>query len=270
MATSSVGPQVTANATYSFRATINQKDYAPPMARTIKGLGKTHPAILADTGPVGSTLPPDVVTALTAAGISAPTPVSYTLNSTDVSSSVAKIVAQKPDSLIIIGSASADQGLIVKTLVEQGLKVPTVGFGSLVAGNALKIGGAAYASLPGVYTLANSSPGKPEFDAMVAKYVKAYGGDASTLSTTIAEQVGDTYDGFAMIKQALDATKGNTDGATLAKALHDLPPYAKPAAGKVGAQTSFKDSQDGFHDSLSVFKVTDGKAVVDSALNTSS
>lgn len=267
MATSSVGPQVTDGATYTFRTTINQKDYAPPMARTIKNLGKTKPAILADTGPVGSTLPPDIVAALKSEGIDAGTTVSYTLNSTDVSSSVGKVVAQHPDSVIVVGSASADEGLLVKTMVEQGLKVPVVGFGSLTAGNALQIGGDAYSQLPGVYTLANDSPGKPAFVKLMTDYAKAYGGDAQALQTTINEQVPDTYDGFMVIRQALNATKGDVDGAKLAKALHDLKPFADPTGGKVGAAIGFKGSQDGFHDSLTVFKVTDGKASVASELN---
>lgn len=267
MATSSVGPQVTDSATYTFRTTINQKDYAPPMARTMKALNVTKPVILADTGPVGSTLPPGVVTALSDQGITAGTTVSYTLNSTNVSASVAKVVAQKPDAVIIIGSASADQGLIVKTLGEQGLTVPIMGFGSLVAGNALTIGGAAYGKMAGVYTVANISPGKPAFDKLVTAFASATNGDAAALSSTIAEQVPDTYDGFMIIRAALNATKGDTDGATLAKALHALPPYTSPAAGKVGATISFANTQDGFHDSLSVFKVTDGKAVLAPGMN---
>lgn len=267
MSTSSVGPQVTSKATYTFRTTINQKDYAPPMARAIKNLGKSRPAILSDTGPVGSTLPPDVVSALKGEGITAQSPVSYTLNSTDVSSSVSKVVAQKPDSLIIISSASADQGLIVKTMVEQGLRVPVVGFGSLAAGNAIKIGGAAYGKLPGVYTLANTSPGKPDFDNLIKKYAAAYGGNPAALETTINEQVPETYDGFMLIKQALDATKGDTSGSALAKALHALKPYSTPASGKVGARISFAGTQDGFHDSISIFKLTNGTVAVAPALN---
>jgi branched-chain amino acid transport system substrate-binding protein len=235
---SAVGPQVTANATYTFRTTINQKDYAPPMARAIKNLGKSKPAILADTGPVGSTLPPDVVSALKSEGVTGLPPVSYTLNSTDVSSSVAKVVSQHPDSVIIISSSSADQGLLVKTMAEQGLTVPLVGFGSLTAGNALKIGGAAYNQMPQVLSLQNTSPGKPEYDKFLQEYATAYGGDAAALATTLNEQAAETYDAFMAVKLGLDATKGDASGAKLAAAMHTIS-YAQPAAGKEGAAVSF-------------------------------
>jgi len=252
--TSAVGPQVTEDAKYTFRTTINQADYAPPMARVIKNLGLSKPAILADTGPVGSTLPPGISAELKSAGITALAPVSYTINSTDVSSSVSKVVAQHPDSVIIVSSSSADQGLLVKTLDEQGLHVPIVGFGSLTAANGLKIGGSSYGKMPGVYAVQNFDPTKPEFTNFVKKYAAATGGDATTLNTTINEQCPDTYDAFQTLKLALDADQGDTSGDALAAALHKIT-YSNPVAGKTGAAISFQNSQDGFHDSLAVFKL---------------
>lgn len=258
---SAVGPQVTQGAKYTFRTTINQADYSPPIARVIKNLGKSKPAILADTGPVGSTLPPGLVAQLKSDGITALSPVSYTLSSTDVTAPVSTVVREKPDSVIIIGSLASDEGLVVKTLAEDGLKVPVVGFGSLTAEDALKIGGAAYTKMPGVFAVENTDPNNPEFQKFLKEYASAYGGNAAALATTINEQAPDTYDAFMALKLGLEGDKGDASGDALAAALHTIS-YTDPVGGKTGSVVSFKGSQDGFHDSLAVFKLGSANELV--------
>ena len=264
---SAVGPQVTQGAKYTFRTTINQADYSPPMARVIKNLGLSKPAILADTGPVGSMLPAGLVAQLKSLGITPFSPVSYTLGSTDVTAPVSTVVREKPDSVIVIASLASDEGLVVKTLAEQGLKVPVVGFGSLVAGDALKIGGAAYSQMPGVYTVQNVDPNNAQYQKFLKEYAAAYDGNAATLATTLNEQAADTYTAFMALKLGLDADKGDASGDALAAALHTIS-YTDPVGGKDGSVVSFKGSQDGFHDSLAVFKLgSDDEVTPDPALN---
>jgi branched-chain amino acid transport system substrate-binding protein len=259
MATSTVSPQLTKDATYTFRVAHDQGDYPIQMAALYKKLGFSKPVVVHDDGPSGSTLFGPVNEALKSAGMTPGSPVQFTLNATDVSSAAAEVKKQNPDSIVHLGSSSADAGLMIKTLSEQGINVPVIGFGSVIAKEARTIGGAAYTRTP-VYTLINTQPSKPQYQDFVKQYAAEYGGSASELTGTLVEQTVQTWDGFEALRQALDVTKGKTDGDALRGALKGLKPF-EGAAGKAGGQVTFADSQNAYKEELVAFKAN-GSALV--------
>jgi len=253
IATSTVSPQLTADATYTFRAAnVDKLSYPVQMAELYAKLGFKKPVVSHDDGPTGATLFGPINDELTKQGLHPSTPVGFQLKATDLSSAVGAIKGEKPDSLIHIGSSGADAGLLMKTLAEQGVHVPVLGFGSLISSEARNIGGPAYGS-GDVYTLANMQPSKKQFQDLADLYAKAYGGTESEVASKMVEQVPQTWDAFQALRQALDSTKGKTDGDSLAKALHDITPF-EGAAGKAGSNFSFQGRQDGFNESLVPFK----------------
>jgi ABC-type branched-subunit amino acid transport system substrate-binding protein len=228
------------------------------MIDLLKSLGYKHPVVTADSGPTGTTLFQPIVNAATAAGLTPGGTVKYTLGATDLTSVVAELKTRHPDSVVHIGSSAADAGLMLKTMDEQGVKVPVVGFGSLIAPDALKIGGAAYTDLPGVYTLANQQPSKPQYRTFIEAYAKEYGGNVSDLALGLAEQCAATWDSFEVLKRALAVTKGATDGDKLYNALVNLPAF-DGTAGKAGSQIKFDSAHNAFSHALVAFKFVDGK-----------
>jgi branched-chain amino acid transport system substrate-binding protein len=258
IATSTVSPQLTEGAVYTFRAAHVDKDaYPAQMAELYGKLGYKKPVITHDDGPTGKTLFPVIQDALVAQGLTPGNPVGYKLNSTDLSSAVAEVKPQNPDSIVHIGSSGADAGLMVKTLSEQGLKLPVVGFGSLISAEALKIGGSAYTGAR-TFVLQNKQPSKPEFQKVVDAYAKEYGGDASALGLSLVEQVPQTMDAFTALDKALDATNGIASGERLAPALHAVAPFSG-AAGKTGSQFSFANAQSAYTKALVAFEFDGAK-----------
>ncbi|MFT4289150.1 ABC transporter substrate-binding protein [Nocardioides sp.] len=254
---STISPALMDGATYTFRTTVDQSDYPAQMIALLKSLGYSHVVVTADDGPTGSTLWQPIEDQAKQAGMDPGETVHYTLGATDLTSAVSQLKSEKPDAVVHIGSAAADAGLMLKTMAEAGVNVPVVGFGSLIAPDALKIGGDAYTKLPAIYTLANQQPSKPEYQAFIKAYADEYGGDPDDLALGLAEQAGATWDAFTVLKKGLDATEGDTDGDKLAKALDDITPFVG-AAGKEGALINFGDGRDGFSKSLVAFQFIDG------------
>ncbi|TCB97221.1 ABC transporter substrate-binding protein [Micromonospora zingiberis] len=259
IATSTISPQLTQGATYTFRAAHDQGDYPVQMAALYKQLGFTKPTVIHDDGPTGSTLFEPIVKALQNEGLTPGKPIAFTLNSTNVSTAIEAVKSQQPDSIIHIGSSGADAGLVLKTLSEQGVRLPVLGFGSLISAEALNIGGAAYDQFP-VYTLANTQPSKPKMQEFAQLYATEYGGDAATTAATLVEGAAQTWDGFEALRQALEVTKGDTSGDALVAALKGLAPF-EGAAGKAGKAISFADSQNAYKEALTVFVLKDKRPV---------
>jgi len=76
----------------------------------------------------------------------------------------------------------------------------------------------------------------------VQSYVADNGGDVNTIAGTLGDCVPQTWDGFALLKQALDATKGDTSGTKLADAILKLQPFTG-AAGKDAPGSTSRDAQ---------------------------
>ncbi|MCL2732164.1 MAG: ABC transporter substrate-binding protein [Actinomycetia bacterium] len=255
---STISPSLMDGAKYTFRTTVDQSDYPVQMIDLLKSLGYKHPVVTADDGPTGSTLWRPIVDQAKQAGMNAGATVHYTLGATDLTSAVSQLKSEHPDAVVHIGSAAADAGLMLKTMAEAGVTVPVVGFGSLIAPDALKIGGDAYTKLPAVYTLANQQPSKPQYQDFIKAYAKEYGGSVDTLALGLAEQAAATWDAFTVLKKGLDATAGGTDGDKLAQAIDKITPFAG-AAGKEGSLINFGDGRDGFSKSLVAFQFVGGK-----------
>ncbi|MFB9384743.1 ABC transporter substrate-binding protein [Pseudonocardia petroleophila] len=259
MATSTISPQLVQDATYTFRVAHDQGDYPVQMAELYAQLGFRTPVVVHDDGPTGSTLFGPIGDALRANGLQPAEPVAFSLNSTDMSSAVAAVKATGPDSIVYIGSSGADAGLMLKTLAEQGVNLPVLGFGSLISAEALSIGGTAY-DQTSVYTLANIQPSKPQWQEFVDLYAAEYGGDPEQLRTGLVEQTAQTWDAFELLRQALDATGGDTEGDALVAALKSVPPF-EGAAGRAGGFVSLVDSQTAYRQSLVAFELEGGKPV---------
>ncbi|MET8213039.1 ABC transporter substrate-binding protein [Streptomyces sp. NPDC005373] len=255
---STVSPALMDGAKYTFRTTVDQGDYPVQMIALLKSLGYKRPVVTADDGPTGSTLWRPIVDQAKRAGMNPGQTVHYTLGATDLTSAASQLKSEHPDAVVQIGSAAADAGLMLKTMVEAGVTVPVVGFGSLIAPDALKIGGDAYTKLPAIYTLANQQPSKPQYQDFIKAYANEYGGSVDALSLGLAEQTGATWDAFTVLKKGLEATGGSTDGDKLAKAIDEITPFAG-AAGKEGALINFEDRRDGFSKSLVAFQFVNGK-----------
>ncbi|MEU7812222.1 ABC transporter substrate-binding protein [Pseudonocardia sp. NPDC049154] len=259
MSSSTISPAFLKDAVYTYRVGHEQTDYPVQMIALLKSLGFTRPAVLADDGPTGATLDGPIKEAATAAGLQPTDTIRYSLNATDVSGPVSQLKASGADAVITTGSSGADAGLIIKTMAEQGVMIPMVGFGSIISPDAQRIGGGGYTRLPAVYTLANQQPSKPQYAQFVQDYAKANGVDAATLN--LSEQAGATYDAFKLIDEALDATDGDTDGDKMKAALEGLPPYTDSVAGKEGCQVGFAKSHSAFSLCLVAFKFENGKPV---------
>lgn len=249
---STISPALTDGSKYVFRTTHVQDDYPVLMAEAAKKLGLTKVVVLHDDSPSGSTLWEPANAALEAAGLTAGQEVGYKLNATDVSQAIGAVKSQSPDGVILIGSSAADAGLDIKTMAEQGLTVPVIGFSSPVAADAIKIGGDAYKKVP-VYSIQNKQPDKAAFVDFAKKYAAAYGGTADEWAGKLPEPTGATYDAFMLLKKALDETKGDTDGDKLKDFLVKMPPY-QGVAGRDGADISFADGPNGFKNEMATLK----------------
>lgn len=261
---STISPALTKDAKYVYRTTHVQDNYPALMAEAAKNLKLKKVVVLHDDGPTGSTLWQPTDAALQAAGLTAGKEVGYKLNTTDVSSAIAAVKAQKPDGVILVGSSAADAGLNVKTMAEQGLTVPLIGFSSPVAADAIKIGGDAYKRVP-VYSIQNKQPDKPAFLDFAKKYAAEYGGGtAEEWAGKLPEPTGATYDALMVLKKALDSTKGDTDGDKLKAYLTSMPDY-DGVAGKEGATLSWADGPNGFHNEMATLKYNPDTGLLETA-----
>lgn len=260
---STISPALTKDSLYVYRTTHVQDDYPALMSQAAKNLKLTKVVVLHDDSPTGATLWEPANAALQAAGITPGKEVGYKLNATDVSSAIAAVKAQNPDGVILIGSSAADAGLDIKTMAEQALTVPLIGFSSPVAADAIKTGGDAYKRLP-VYSIQNKQPDKPAFVEFSKKYAAKYGGTAEQWAGSLPEPTGATYDAFMVLKKALDSTNGDSNGDKLKAYLTAMPPY-QGVAGKEGATLSWADGPNGFHNEMATLKYNPGSGLLETA-----
>jgi branched-chain amino acid transport system substrate-binding protein len=240
---------------YRFNGTGTQIGALP--GQIVKQLGLKSVSILYDNGPVGQALGALDAAGLKAAGIAlAGTSISYPLNGTDMSSVVSAAKAQKPDAVIITGSAGADSGLILKTMVEQGLNVPAIGGsgGQLGLPDSISVGGSAYASLPGTYFGQNTDRSKKSFVDFSDAFQKAHN---ATPNETLAQ----LQDVFTAFSKALVKTKG-VGGDKLVKAMNALD--FEGVAAKKGVNVKFSaDNHDAYSGKIyTIYQVKNGKVTL--------
>jgi branched-chain amino acid transport system substrate-binding protein len=247
---------ITKDADYTYRIAPLLTDYANGVVDIGKAIGLKKPAVVHDSGGAGVLLKDLFIKHAKEVGLTlAGTPIEYPLNGTDMSAQVAAAAAQKPDGVLIGGSAGGDHGLMAKTMAEQGLTVPLIGFSPILVDDAVAIGGEAYAKLPAVYSLQNLDQNKPEFKAFKKAYTEKYG------EADLTEHPAQTYDAVKILAAALDKTDGK-GGSALKDALNATSAY-KGASGREGAEIKFSaDRHDGFQGKyLVAYKMEGPKAV---------
>jgi branched-chain amino acid transport system substrate-binding protein len=252
---SATAENVTTDAKFTYRIAPLLTDYADGVVDIGKAIGLKKPAVLNDSGPAGLLLKDLFVKHASDVGVTfAGKPIEYPINGTDVSAQVSKAKSESPDGVLIGGSAGSDHGLVAKTMLEQGLKVPLVGFSPILVNDAIKIAGDAYSELPGVYSLQNLDQNKPQAKEFIAAYQKKYG-DAD-----LTEQPAQTYDAVKVLAEALKASKGEGK-QKLADALNSIEPY-DGASGRSGSKIEFSASRhDGYQGKyLVAYKMNGPKA----------
>lgn len=252
---SATSEAVTIDAKFTYRIAPLLTDYANGVVDTALKLGLKDPAVLNDSGAAGLLLRDLFEAHAAEVGLKfAGAPIEYPFNGTDVSSQVGAAAAQKPDGVLIGGSAGSDHGLVAKTMLEQGMDVPLVGFSPILVSDAIKIAGAAYTELPGVYSLQNLDQEKEAFQEFLAAYTEEFG------EADLTEHPAQTYDAVKILASALEKTKGE-GGQKLADALDSIDPY-DGVSGKQGAKVTFTaDQHDGFTgDYLVTYKMNGAEA----------
>lgn len=246
---------VTTDATFTYRIAPLLTDYANGVVDTAKAIGLKHPVLLNDSGPAGLQLKDLFIARAKEVSLDlAGDPIEFPLNGTDVTAQVSAAKAKKPDGILIGGSAGSDHGLVAKTMLEQGLDVPLVGFSPILVNDAIKIAGEAYTKLPGVYSLQNLDQTKASTKEFIAAYTKKYG------EADITEQPAQTYDAVVVLTEALKGSKGK-GGQALADALNSIEPH-EGVSGKAGAKIEFSpERHDGYQGSyLVTYKMNGAKA----------
>jgi branched-chain amino acid transport system substrate-binding protein len=252
---SATAENVTTDAKFTYRIAPLLTDYAVGVVDIGKAIGLKKPAVLNDSGPAGLLLKDLFVKHAAEVGVTfAGKPIEYPINGTDVSAQVAKAKSENPDGVLIGGSAGSDHGLVAKTMLEQGLDVPLVGFSPILVNDAIKIAGDAYSKLPGVYSLQNLDQNKPQAKEFIAAYQKKYG------SADLTEQPAQTYDAIKVLAESLKASKGEGK-QKLADALSSIEPY-DGASGRTGSKIEFSTTRhDGYQGGyLVAYKMNGPKA----------
>jgi branched-chain amino acid transport system substrate-binding protein len=233
-------PTITAGKKFVFRTSPLTTDLSRGLVDVAQALGAKNAAFLYDSGGFGLGAKAPVEDAAKAKGLALTASVQYTVSATDVSAEVTKAAQGKPDVVIIAGSAGADQGLVAKAMVEQGLNVPYIGLSPIVTPDAVKIAGAAYTSLPGVYTLQCADVTKPAYTKVLAAYNAKY-----DKLENASEQPLQAYDAVYMLADALKKTSG-AGGEPLAQALEQLP-ARDGASGLAGSTLQFSATKHDAH-----------------------
>lgn len=252
---SATSEAVTKDAKFTYRIAPLLTDYANGVVDTAKALGLKKPVLLNDSGPAGLQLKDLFLSRAKEVGLTfAGKPIEYPINGTDVSAQVASASKENPDGVLIGGSAGSDHGLVAKTMLEQGLDKPLIGFSPILVNDAIKIAGDAYTDLPGVYSLQNLDQTKDSTQAFFDAYTKEFGED------TLTEHPAQTYDAFHVLVEALKATDGK-GGQELADALNSMEPF-EGVSGKAGTKIEFTaDRHDGYQgDYLVTYKMNGAKA----------
>ena len=252
---SATAESVTKDAKFTYRIAPLLTDYANGVVDTAQAIGLKKPAVLNDSGAAGLLLKDLFLSRAKEVGLSlAGDPIEYPFNGTDMTAQVAAAAAKKPDGVMIGGSAGSDHGLVAKTMLEQGLDVPLVGFSPILVSDAIKIAGKAYTDLPGVYSLQNLDQTKESTKKFISEYTAKFG------ETDLTEHSAQTFDAVKILAEALKASKGE-GGQKLADALNSVDPY-EGTSGKSGSKIEFSaDRHDGFQgDYLVTYKMKGAEA----------
>ncbi|MFR9805089.1 ABC transporter substrate-binding protein [Pseudonocardia sp. RS010] len=243
--------EVTKDSRYVYRVTVDLKQLATATLEIAKPAGATTVALLHDNGAVGQGYAQQALAEAAALGLTV-TPVQYSTGSSSMTAVVQAAKRLNPQAVMIAGSAGADYGLIIKSMVEEGLTVPVTGLTTMAGPDAVSVGGAAYGQLPGLYVALARDPENPKYKAFLDAYAAAHNGE-----TKVNDFALQTYDAVNILASALTTT-GGEGGKALADALSAAPPLEGASVGS-GSTISFADGHDGFKNvPLHVFQIANG------------
>lgn len=241
---------ITEGSNYVYRVTVDVKQLATATIGIAQPLGAKKVALLYDNGAVGQGYA-EVVNGVSGdmgVDVSA---IQYSTGASSMASVVQEAKRANPDAVMIAGSAGADYGLILKAMVEEGLKVPVMGLTTMIGPDAVSVGGQAYGELPGVYVALARDPQNAGYIKFVEAYAAKHDGKKNV--NDFATQA---YDAVNILAEALKETKGK-GGQELADALNGIDAYDGVSVSD-DATISFSDSHDGFGGvSLNVFEYKD-------------
>lgn len=253
---SATAEAVTDDATFTYRIAPLLTDYANGVVDVGSTVGLQRPAVLHDSGAAGILLKDLFLSRADEVGLTlSGEPIEYPLNGTDMTAQIAAAAAQNPDGILIGGSAGSDHGLVAKTMVEQGLDIPLIGFSPILVADAIQIAGDAYSQLPGVYSLQNLDQNKESTQEFIAAYTEEFG------EVNLTEHPAQTYDAIQILAEALRTSDGE-GGQVLADALNSIEPY-NGASGRDGAMIEFtQDRHNGYEaDYLVAYEMEGPEAV---------
>jgi branched-chain amino acid transport system substrate-binding protein len=206
-------PDFTKGGDYMWSNSTNQAEEQPWLARyVVKELGLTRPAVLFLNTDWGRTAKDAFVKAATELGATVTTTEGYLPTEQDFRPVLVRVRDSKPDAIVGL-SYYADGALIARQTRDAGLKLPIIEGTSVYSPKFIELGGAA---VEGVHTFSTFFPAdpRPEVQAFVADYRKAYGVDPDSFSAgaydtmklvaALCQQYGPTragiHEGLAKIK----------------------------------------------------------------------
>ncbi|GAA4742227.1 ABC transporter substrate-binding protein [Nocardioides endophyticus] len=243
--------EVTEGSEYVYRVTVDIEQLATATIGIAQPLKAQSVALLYDNGAVGQGYAEIASDQAGGLGIDVKA-IQYTTGASSMASVVQEAKRDNPDAVMIAGSAGADYGLILKSMVEEGLDVPVMGLTTMIGPDAVSVGGDAYNTLPGLYVALARDPENPRYQEFTEQYAEKHDGEAG-----VNDFAAQSYDAVHILQQSLEATSGK-GGEALADALNDLEPYPGVSVPE-DATISFADGHDGFAAvTMNVFQYTDG------------
>ena len=245
---------ITEGKEYVFRTAPLLLDLATAIVRLGQRSGAANGVLLYDSSSFGLGAKDPIEAAAQSEGFDLVDSVEYPIGASDVSAQVAAIAKHNPGAVLVAGVAGADYGLIAKAMVEQGVDAPMIGFSPIVSADAIKIGGSAYSTLPGVYTIGCVDSTKAAYTSLLDAYNQEF-----SKVEVLPEQVLQAVDAVDWLAAGLEETDGQ-GGEELAEALTALP-AVNSVGGRDGAQQQFTaDDHDAYGEKYLVpYQVVDGK-----------
>lgn len=208
-------------APYSFSMLVNSKVQAELMVRDAKErLKASSVAILSDSGAQAKTAVVEIRNAVASSGMTVTGTQEYQYGASDMTPQLLDLRRGNPDALVLFASTGDDTGHMLKGLREIGWKIGVSGsYGVALAGPGITIAGKeAYENVAGINYRAWTNCGTGSLDPKMVTFIEGVRAFRPAAAGRLPfNYVSLWYDGVFLLKQAVEANGGSTDGATLAK-----------------------------------------------------
>jgi ABC-type branched-subunit amino acid transport system substrate-binding protein len=209
---------------YCFRDAYQVSQSAGAMFQTAKAMGWNPIAIAADTTSFGVSEDTEFRSLASSYGVNIAADVSWSSPASSLTAQVLHL-KQSGAKAVFIGSASGpDVTLLVKTMVQLGVKLPIFGPGGVNAPGVPAAAGTAYNALPGVYDITSYDSQVSTAQSFMALISKETG------ITQGGENPTQLYDAFMIAAAALAKTSGQ-GGQALVTALQSLGKFSTMSGG---------------------------------------